>query len=130
MSDTPERRGFKGEIMKFIIENIMENYKDEDICLIADKMKAISDNNFIFKIFAKNCSISCDLMWAIDEFHISLGKDAFTLEVVTEDVAIANDKEELNSIPCYKNKLNSYKVGEGLSSYRRLGNSKFYYREL
>lgn len=72
-----------------------------------------------------------------DEFFIN-GKindeeKTIHLEVVTREVAIANDKELLlmSGSGYTKSEIESdYKVGGVLSGYKKLGNTNYFYREM
>lgn len=105
------------------------DYEEEDLSLIIAKIKAIYDNNIFLQ--KKGVIIRVSLSWADDEFAIVLNDTHLGgFEVVTEDVARKNDIEELSSIPGLKEQLSNYKLGEKMSSYKKLGNSEFYYKEL
>ena len=105
------------------------DYEDEDLNLIIAKIKAIYDNNIFLQ--KKGSIIRVSLSWADDEFAIVLNDTQLGMfEVVTPDVAKRNDIEELSSIPALREQLNNYKLGEKMSSYKKLGNSEFYYKEL
>lgn len=105
------------------------DYKDEDLNVIISKIKAIYDNNIF--LHQKGAVIRVSLSWAVDEFALVLDKTHLgCIEVVTPDVAKRNDIEELSAIPALREQLNNYKLGEKMSSYKKLGNSEFYYKEL
>ena len=73
--------------------------------------------------------ILVDIDCAYDEFYLMHDKDNFLpnscnyVEVVTKEVAESNDKD-MDSTEDGEN----YKVGEGLSYYRELGDSGYYFR--
>ena len=71
--------------------------------------------------------ILVDIDMAYVEFHLMYDEDRFLpnscgyVEVVTEEVAESNDRD-MDAIE------EGYKVGEGLSYYRKLGDSGYYFR--
>ena len=75
--------------------------------------------------------ILVDIDMAYDEFYLMHDKDNFlpnscnSVEVVTKEVAKSNDRD----MDATEDKEN-YKVGEGLSYYRELGDSGYYFRFL
>ena len=72
-----------------------------------------------------------DIDCAYDEFYLMHDKDNFlpnscnSVEVVTKEVAESNDRD-MDATEDEEN----YKVGEGLSYYRGLGDSGYYFRFL
>ena len=75
--------------------------------------------------------ITVDLDNAIDEFYItsSYTKD-IPIEVVTKEVAEANDKDLLGSEYYELKKNGGYTVGDDNSYYTQIADTNFYYREL
>ena len=73
--------------------------------------------------------ILVDIGMAYDEFYLMHDKDNFLpnscnyVEVVTKEVAESNDRD-MDATEDEEN----YKVGEGLSYYRELGDSGYYFR--
>lgn len=131
---------------KLIIELPSWEVNKNDLSEIANKMQAIelSFNDLIndipelkkFDNF-ENYTIEADLSDQYDEFFIN-GKinneeKIIHLEVVTREVAIANDKELLlmSGSGYTKSEIESdYQVGSTLSDYKKLGNTNYFYKEM
>lgn len=75
-----------------------------------------------------------DIDCAYDEFCLMYDKDKFlpnsccSVEVVTKEVAEYNDDDFNSDLSIYT--MKTYKVGETLSYYRKLGDSGYYFRFL
>ena len=75
-----------------------------------------------------------DIDMAYDEFYLMHDKDKFlpnsccSVEVVPKEVAESNDKDFFYNLSAEDKR--SYKVGEILSYYRKLGDSGYYFRFL
>ena len=130
----------------------------KEVLLIKDKMKSIKKNIDTVKKIAKSNAdnsravdsngkslknreqkeikeldkieiIELDTSWAMDEFLFRYADDSIlpnsccSIEVVTKEVAEDNDKD-------FDATEEGYKVGEGLSYYRKLGDSGYYFRFL
>lgn len=131
----------------------------KEVLLIKDKMKSIVKNIDTVKKTAKSNAdnsravdstgkslkdreqkeikeldkieiIELDTSWAMDEFLFRYADDSIlpnsccSIEVVTKEVAEGNDKDFDATTE------EDYKVGEGLSYYRKLGDSGYYFRFL
>lgn len=131
---------------KLIIELPSWEVNKNDLAEIANKMQAIelSFNDLINNIPElkkfdnfEDYTIEANLSDQYDEFFI-VGKindeeKSIFLEVVTREVAISNDKELLSMSGSGYTKSeieNDYEVGGGLSGYKKLGNTNYFYREM
>lgn len=131
---------------KLIIELPSWEVNKNDLAEIANKMQAIelSFNDLINNIPElkkfdnfEDYTIEANLSDQYDEFFI-VGKindeeKNIFLEVVTREVAISNDKELLSMSGSGYTKSeieNDYEVGGALSSYKKLGNTNYFYREM
>ena len=76
--------------------------------------------------------ILVDIDVAYDEFYLMYDKDnylpnsCYYVEVVTEEVAVENDRDFNSDLPIEDK--GDYKVGEILSQYTKLGDSDYYFR--
>ena len=112
-----------------------------ELAEVVNKMQAIELNMKYLaggiKELEKNINADFDICAYLsdqyDEFYIK-NNDLFLshIEVVTMEIAEQNDIEELRGCPQYSLQeiKNDYEVGGSLSSYKKLGNSEFYYREM
>lgn len=113
--------------------NLRKNEKS-DLGQMILKAQAIEKN---LKLLVENPNaierICLDLSQQFNEYGLLNydGEWENQIEVLTKEQAKQNDLDEL----CYdtrydKNDLKNYRVGKILSSYKKLGESNYYYREL
>lgn len=134
-----------------IIELPTWTVNKKDLSEIADKMQAVALN--VEKIFEElkiinedthdELNVEASLSWQYDEFFITATmiddnkkrekRNICHIEVVTQEVAISNDKEllKMSGNKYTLQEIESdYKVGSTLSDYKKLGDSIYYYKEM
>ena len=109
--------------MRFIYETLEKQYPNDDVL----KENSIGD------LVVNTQNIVVDLKSANDEFYLehANGTSYVNIEVVTKEVAEENDRELLDYY-CKNSGEDkaSYKLGEVLSDYTKLGNSEYYFKFL
>lgn len=116
--------------VKFITDTLKEQFPNDDIVKEAEQHKLV-----LYTCFNQ---ITVDFSNALDEFYLENSCDeegaysgSIPLEVVTKEVAEGNDKDWLRGDTMYSDEeKKTYKVGEVLSDYTKLGDTEYYFKFL